>query len=270
MSKYHETKQLMRSLLLLLLSGLFPLQAANLSLERRISEELDRSNLSGEAVWLEANGMRFLALYSPSKNRASLGGAVILHDAGTHADWKEVIHPLRTDLSDQGWNTLSLQLPTSHSGASPSTTLSLLEKASPRIRAAIDYFSPQQQPTLVVVGHGLGGAMALYHLAKQPDQRIKAVAAISLSIDLENEADPVRQAITQLQLPLLDLYGSRDLPTVLRSAAKRRQLASENEKSNYRQEQVNGASHFFTGQQTNLTKRIHAWIKKSSGATAVE
>ncbi|MET0120262.1 MAG: alpha/beta fold hydrolase [Candidatus Thiodiazotropha sp. 6PLUC9] len=252
------------SLILLAIFAAFSIQAANLSLERRISEALDNPSLSGKAVWLVANEGRFLAIYEPSSAKLSLGGALILHDAGTHADWIEVIQPLRQHLSEQGWNTLSLQLPATESRPDPRTTQSLLEKASPRIQAAIDYLDPQQQPTLVLVGHGLGATMALHHAAKQPNQRIKAIAAIGLSIDTEDESTPAAQAIAQLQIPLLDLFGSRDLTAVRESAAKRRQIASMNGREDYRQEKVNGANHFFTGLQSSLSHRIHAWLKRST------
>jgi pimeloyl-ACP methyl ester carboxylesterase len=252
----------MSRLLLLALCFISPLQASNLSLEWRISKALDTPNLSGEAVWLEADGIRFLGIYSPSKAKLSLGGAVILHDAGSHADWQEVIQPLRLHLSTQGWNTLAIQLPAVETKPDPSVLLSLLEEASPRIQKAIEYFNPQQQPSLVLVGHGLGAAMALHHVAKQANQQVAAIAAISLSIDTENDAAPVSAALAQLQLPILDLFGSRDLVSVIDSAEKRRQIAFRNKHDRYRQEQIQGANHFFTGLQSSLSQRIHGWLKR--------
>ncbi|MEJ2622342.1 MAG: DUF3530 family protein [Candidatus Thiodiazotropha sp.] len=255
--------------LLWLLFGLtLPIQAANLSLERRISEALVNPSLVGKAVWLEADESRFLALYTPSDAKLSLGGALILHDLGTHADWAEVIQPLRKHLAKQGWNSLALQLPTTDTRPDAVTRLGLMALASPRIQSAIDYFDPQQQANLVVVGHGLGAAMALYHLAKQPNQRVNAIATIGLSIDPDNESDPVAQSIGQIETPIFDLYGSRDLPAVLATAAKRRQIASANGRVNYHQEQINGADHFFTGLQSSLKQRIHAWLKRTSAAEA--
>lgn len=252
----------MSRLLLLALCCISPLQASNLSLEWRISEALDNPNLSGEAVWLEAGGIRFLGIYSLSRAKSSLGGAVILHDAGNHADWQEVIQPLRRHLANQGWNSLAIQLPAVETQPGPSTILSLLEEASPRIQAAIDYFNPQLQPSVVLIGHGLGGAMALHHLAKQANQRVGAIAAISLSIDTESDSAPVSAALAQLRLPILDLFGSRDLGSVVDSAAKRRQIALLNGHDRYRQEQIPGANHFFTGLQSSLSQRIHGWLKR--------
>ncbi|MET0045093.1 MAG: hypothetical protein ABW100_16415, partial [Candidatus Thiodiazotropha sp. 6PLUC3] len=56
----------------------------------------------------------------------------------------------------------------------------------------------------------------------------------------------------------------RDLTAVRESAAKRRQIASMNGREDYRQEKVNGANHFFTGLQSSLSHRIHAWLKRST------
>ena len=264
MPKHQPTPPGIAGLLLFVLTLTLPIQAANLSLERRISAALDSPNLSGKAVWLENGNNRFLAIYRPSETKLSLGGALILHDQGTHADWAEVIQPLRKHLAKQGWNTLALQLPVTDTRLDAAARQSLIEMASARIQSAIDYFDPQQQPNLVLVGHGLGAAMALHHLAKQPNQRINAVAAIGLSIDPSNESDPISQAIAQIETPILDLYGSRDLPAVTESAAKRRQIASSNGREGYRQEVVNGADHFFTGMQSSLQQRLHAWLKRTS------
>ncbi|MEW8253115.1 MAG: alpha/beta fold hydrolase [Candidatus Thiodiazotropha taylori] len=267
MSKCHPVPPGIAALLLLMVTVAVPLQAANLTLERRISAALDSPNLSGKAVWLENGNSRFLAIYSPSETKLSLGGVLILHDQGTHADWAEVIQPLRKHLAKQGWNTLALQLPATDTNPDATARRNLMEQASPRIQSAIDYFDPQQQPNLVLVGHGLGAAMALHHLAKQPNQRVNAIAAIGLSIDPSDESDPVSQAIAQLQTPILDLFGSRDLPSVTESAAKRRQIASSNAREGYRQETLNGADHFFSGMQSSLNHRIHGWLKRT---TAVE
>ncbi|MCG7991708.1 MAG: alpha/beta hydrolase family protein [Candidatus Thiodiazotropha lotti] len=264
MPKRHPTAPGIAGLLLLAIGLALPLQAANLSLERRISTALDSPSLSGKAVWLENGNNRFLTIYSPSETKLSLGGALILHDQGTHADWAEVVQPLRKHLARQGWNTLALQLPATDTSPDATARLNLMEKASARIQRAIDYFDPQQQPNLVLVGHGLGAAMALHHLAKQPNQRVSAIAAIGLSIDPSEESDPVSQAIAQIEIPILDLYGSRDLPAVTGSAAKRRQIASANAREGYRQEVLNGADHFFSGMQSSLQQRIHTWLKRTS------
>jgi pimeloyl-ACP methyl ester carboxylesterase len=266
MPKNQPIRRSITGLLWFLFGLTLPIQAANLSLERRISEALDGPSLSGEAVWLEAGNSRFLALYTPSDAKLSLGGALILHDLGTHADWAEVIQPLRKHLTKHGWNSLALQLPTTDIKPDAASRLGLMELASPRIQSAIDYFDPQQHPNLVVVGHGLGAAMALHHLAKQPDKRVNAIAIIGLSIDPDKASDPVSQAIGQIETPILDLYGSRDLPAVLATAAKRRQIASANGREGYRQERINGADHFFTGMQSSLQQRIHAWLKRTSTA----
>ncbi|MET0050847.1 MAG: hypothetical protein ABW095_07160, partial [Candidatus Thiodiazotropha sp.] len=61
-------------LCLLLLAFTSSVQGANLSLEQRLSAELDSPDLSGEAVWLEAGGTRFLAIHSPSDRAPALGG----------------------------------------------------------------------------------------------------------------------------------------------------------------------------------------------------
>ena len=249
-------------LLLILICCALPLQSANLTLEQRISEGLDTPALAGKALWLEAEGVRFLAIHSPARSKKRLGGALLLHDAGAHADWMEVIHPLRRYLSAQGWDTLSLQLPATDTRPDALAASTLVNQAAPRIQAAVDHFATQEQRNLVLVGHGLGAAMALNYAFAQRNDAIKGVAAIGVSISVDDEQDPARQAIAQLEIPILDLFGSRDLADVTGSAAERHRVAVENGRDRYRQERVNGADHFFKGLQTNLTHRVHGWMRR--------
>ncbi|MEJ2611628.1 MAG: DUF3530 family protein [Candidatus Thiodiazotropha sp.] len=254
----------MPRLLLILIFCTSPLQASNLSLEQRISTALDTPALDGKAIWLEAGEVRFLTIYSPSREKISKGYALLLHDAGAHANWAEVIRPLRQHLSTQGWDTLSLQLPTS-SYSNSANSKTLLKLAIPRIQAVIGHFKKQRN--WVLVGHGLGAAMALNYAAKQPNNNIKAIAAISLSIPTHDNQDPVKKAIASLKLPILDLFGSRDLPSVMESAEERRRVALDNGQDRYRQEKVIGADHYFRGVQSSLTRRVQAWLWQGMNQT---
>jgi dienelactone hydrolase len=244
-----------------------PLQASNLSLEQRISASLDTPALKGKALWLETGTLRFLSIHTPTQETQVHGGAILLHEATTHADWSDVIRPLRQHLSNQGWDTLSLQLPVTQTTALPPQALdTLLQQAVPRIQAAIDYFTEKKQQDLVLVGHGLGGIMALYFATQQTQGNLRAIAAIGIAIPTDAEKDPVRHAIAQLEIPLLDLYGSRDLITVRHSAPERRRIARDHDRKDFYQVEIVGADHFFSGMPNSLTRRIHAWLKRAKEA----
>ena len=83
-----------------------------------------------EIVWLESSEDRTIGLYHPQSIPEALGGIIIFPSEGTHADWPDYAHPLRLHLSDHGWQTLSVQLPTPPSLLPPKRTLPVLQLLS--------------------------------------------------------------------------------------------------------------------------------------------
>lgn len=53
----------------------------------------------------------FLTLWLPAARPEPRGAILLVGDHGEHADWPELIAPARRQLSDAGWNTLSMSLP---------------------------------------------------------------------------------------------------------------------------------------------------------------
>lgn len=70
-----------------------------------------------EIVWLDVNypdypeAQKVLAISHPSLIPEKQGAILFLHDKEQHADWPEVISPLRKKLPKAGWFTLSVNLP---------------------------------------------------------------------------------------------------------------------------------------------------------------
>ncbi|MBT2969120.1 MAG: hypothetical protein B6D72_19765 [gamma proteobacterium symbiont of Ctena orbiculata] len=251
-------------LLLLIIASLESLHAANLSREQRISEGLTGGALIGDPVWLEAGSVRFLAIHMESFAAVRRGGAILLHDSGAHADWHEVINPLRHHLAERGWETLSLQLPLGDDPSDLSGSASLLSLSRPRIKAGIDFLNGRQIEETVLIGHGLGAAMAMDFIAGQ-GEGIGALVAIGITPGGEGEEEPLARVLGVSDVPILDLYGSLDLPAVVDSARERRTLAVRNGRDRYRQERVSGADHFFSGMQEELNNRIAAWLRQAAG-----
>ena len=63
--------------------------------------------------------------------------------------------------------------------------------------------------------------------------------------------------LPRLDLPILDLYGSEDLPEVIASTAKRRQAAGSGD---YTQSEIEGADHFFDGEEEQLLEAVNGWL----------
>ena len=76
-----------------------------------------------EVLKLEANQEEFLALYRPENTPKAHGALVILHIEDGHPDWPMVVNPVRTQMPDFGWATLSVAIPSPGPAEIPERTL---------------------------------------------------------------------------------------------------------------------------------------------------
>lgn len=92
-------------------------RAAYLDPELKTQQALADVLKPHEIVWLDVNypekneARKVLAIAHPPLIPDKQGAILLLHDKEQHADWPEVIHPLRMNLPKSGWYTLSLSLP---------------------------------------------------------------------------------------------------------------------------------------------------------------
>ena len=93
----------------------------------RLQELVKNNSPETEVIWLESSDDRTIGLFYPQSQPEALGGIILFPSEGTHADWPDYARPLRLQLSDQGWNTLSLQLPTPPTLLPPKRTLPVLQ-----------------------------------------------------------------------------------------------------------------------------------------------
>jgi alpha/beta superfamily hydrolase len=66
------------------------------------------------------------------------------------------------------------------------------------------------------------------------------------------------KSLESINIPVLDLYGSEDLPGVLETVDKRKKSAAHNKA--YKQQVVEGASHFFDGYNDQLLDAVNQWL----------
>ncbi len=237
--------------------------------EKRWAEQIVDSLLVGEAVWLPVDKRQFLAIHAESTAAKTQGAAIILHGIGAHPDWPEVINPLRSELPEYGWATLSLQMPILPNDARAADYVPLLDEVSPRIDAAIAYLNKQGIRNIVLIAHSLGTAMASYYLASNPDSPIRAYVGISMIEDTDDTALSNVAYLTRLKLPVLDIYGYRDLDSVTKNAKARRQAAAMAKNKRYRQVVIEDADHFYTGKEGKLIKRIRGWLRKNAAGMEI-
>ena len=70
--------------------------------------------------------------------------------------------------------------------------------------------------------------------------------------------------LEKLTLPVLDVYGSEDLITIINTADQRRLAARRNGNYNgYQQVMIWNADHYFSGHDQELFVRINRWLEET-------
>ena len=232
----------------LLIAPAAALAQADYAREQRWADEVTPAILVGDPVYLTLkSGRRFLAIYAPSPKAAA--GVIVVHGVGVHPDWG-LINPLRSQLSEQGYATLSVQMPVLAADARADQYPPLFPEAGERLAAAIAFLRDKGLLKIAIVSHSMGSRMTNYFLNHAGEARVDAWVAIGISGEFTEPAT--------FKAPVLDLYGENDLPAVLESAAKR--AAEVRGIRGSGQVQVAGAEHFFAGMESELVKQVKLFL----------
>ncbi len=252
----------------LLLAG--SIMASDQLREQRNAYEIRKNLAKGKAIDLKAGGQEFLAIYDESANKEIKGAVILLHGMGSNPAWAAVVQPLRTGLAEHGWDTLSLQMPLAPLGVASTAYVSLIPEAAPRISAAIEFLQQRKIKKIVIIGHSLGARMGLEALAAGVPKEVIAFVAIGAPTRADEPDTGTLGALKKIKLPLLDIYGSRDLPSVMTGAKARELAARQAENSGYQQVEVTGADHFFQGMEDGLLARVSSWIGRQAAEVTVK
>jgi len=230
--------------------------------EQRWSEQIVDQLIDGEDVWLEARKHRFLTIYTPAEQTPLQGTVVLIHGTGAHPDWPQVIQPLRSGLAENGWQSLSLQMPLPPGGADQDLQGQLIQEGADRISAALDWLAEQGAGKITLISHSRGGADLLFYAADRQDDRLESLVVIGVNGTFTNVPDSMGtlQSLSKIKLPVLDVYGSSDLQGVLDTADARKQVALAGS-SGYQQTRVDGADHFFESREAELLALVIDWLK---------
>jgi hypothetical protein len=234
-------------------------RASDLQREQRLADEIVEAILDGEPVTLTANKHDFLGIYTESVTEPALGAAIILHGRGMHPDWAQVAGPLRIALPEQGWSTLSLQMPVLAKDASFYDYEAVFPEAGPRIDAAIEYLRAQGIPRIALIAHSCGVHMSMAWLEQQGSGDIDAY--IGIGMGATDYQQPMRKPFpfNRIEVPLLNVYGSEDYPAVQRQVETLAALLADIHPDS-RQVRISGAGHYFDDYNEELAATISAWL----------
>jgi predicted esterase len=252
------------ALSLLLLLGAVPSLASDTAKEKRWADQIVDGLIDGEAVWLPAGNTKFLGIYTESAKKPAKGAVIVMHGVGVHPDWPDVVRPLRVQLTEHGWNTLSLQMPILRNEAEEPEYAPLFPEIPPRMQAGIDFLKSKGNQNIYIAAHSLGATMAAYYMAHSTNP-VKGMVVIGTS-GINFSANTLRyfDSLPKLnKLPILDLYGGDDFKAVLDTVAQRADIARKSGNTHYTQVKVPGANHFFQGKDKELLQEVSIWLDKN-------
>ena len=220
--------------------------------EQRWMNEVKAGLVVGEPVMIKSglSSHEFLGLYTEVPNPVAT--VVIVHGVGVHPD-HGIIGVLRTKLADLGYNTLAIQMPVLAADAQPEAYTHLFPDAADRITRAAAWLRAKGQNNLVLVSHSMGTRMANFYFGdREADTPFHAWVALGMSTTYAPVTGTYR-------FPMLDVYGSNDLPAVRATADERRRQLDPTKGS--RQVEVEKADHFYAGQEAALVMVVDQFLR---------
>ncbi|PCH83911.1 MAG: hypothetical protein COB89_05760 [Piscirickettsiaceae bacterium] len=244
-----------------LLSAIGFVGATDMAREKTIADAIKDSLIIGDVVMLKAGDSEFIGLLNKESDIETKGNTLILHGMGSNPNSPHIIHPLRDNLAQYGWATLAIQLPVLPQGAPINDYLALVKDSAPRIEAALTYLKENfENKPCTMVAHSLGAIMAVQFLASKKQLACDALVVIGLpTLPSESDETSTIELLSKLSIPILDIYGSQDLPSVTQLAAVRKKILGKNNPLN-RQHETEGADHLFSGLDDSLALSIHSWL----------
>jgi pimeloyl-ACP methyl ester carboxylesterase len=161
-------------------------------------------------------------------------------------------------MTEHGWHTLSIQMPILHNEAEYKDYIPLYPEVPPRLKAAEKFLLYKGIKTLFIVAHSQGATMSSYYLSRNKSA-VKGFVAIGMGATQKDSDLNSAEALKKIDIPVLDLYGSNDLPGVLETVGSRKQGGAHNK--GYSQQVVRGANHFFDNMNDELIGAVDKWTK---------
>jgi dienelactone hydrolase len=233
--------------------------ASDIAREKRLARQVVDSIIDGEAVFLKSGNHEFLSIYTEADEPR--GAVIIMHGRGFHPNWADVAYPLRVGLAEQGWNTLSLQMPVLDKEAKYYDYLEIMDEALPRIEAGIDYLKQQGNENIILIAHSCSVHMTMAWVDAGRMRDIDAFVGIGMgAVDYKQ---PMKRPfpLEKFTVPVLDVYGEEEYPAVIRGAPER--LAAIKKAGNPKSKQVvvPRANHYFTDEGDALLEVVGPWLQ---------
>ena len=239
-----------------------PVYASDIEREKRLAREIADNILDGEVVYLESNDHRFLNIYTETSADVSRGAVIVLHGRGFHPDWEDTVKPLRVGLVEDGWHTLSMQMPVLEKTAKYYDYVPVFAEAFPRIEAGIDYLKQQGSEKIIIIAHSCSAHMVMAWIDAGRFRDVDAFVGIGMGATDYKQPMAKPFPLDKIRVPVLDVYGSDEYPAVLYGAEERLELINAAGNPESRQVIVPEADHYFREQGDELFQVVRQWLLK--------
>ena len=233
--------------------------ASDYEREKRWADEVVPGLVVGDAVYVKAaTGKEFLALFAEAENPR--GAVVIVHGLGMHPD-HNIISVLRAKLTEMGYTTLSIQMPVAAAAARAEAYYpALFPDALNRIGLAGEYLQKKGYKKIALISHGLGSWMSNVYLDQTADAPYALWVCMGLTGGFRSRVMGMSLPMLSVKIPILDVYGEKDMPPVLGAAAGRERSIADVPGS--RQVKITGADHFYGGKGNELAQAVAEYLKE--------
>lgn len=252
-----HSRAIVAMLCFLLLS--LPLSAGDLAREKRIASELSDAIVEGDSLFLEVGGHRFWNIYTEAAVKSD-DAAILIHGRGLHPDWPAVVNPLRTELPDHGFSTLSMQMPVLPKGSVFKHYSVILDEAGPRIEAGISHLQQLGYKRIHLIAHSCGAQMTMRWLDNGGGKQLDSLILVSLGMKKYSGHFGHKPPLAQQRIPLLDVYGEQDF--LAKSAAERLGLITQAGHPLSHQVAISGGKHMMKKQSDLVVDAVASWLKK--------
>jgi dienelactone hydrolase len=220
---------------------------ADYAREKRWADEITPAILVGDPVYLGLkSGHQFLAIHTT--NAKARAGVIVVHGMGVHPDWN-LINAVRSQLAEQGYATLSVQMPVLAADAKADLYPTLFPEAAGRLQVAVNFLKEKGHRKVAIVSHSMGARMVNHFLVN--GGMVDAWVSVGISTGVYLQAETFK-------IPVLDIYGEKDFPVVLANAATRADAIKRNRGSG--QMSIAGADHYFNGTETELVRHVKRFL----------
>ncbi len=245
-------------LLMLFGSTTTELVATDIEREERLAQEFEANLFDGDVIYLSDGNQDFVSAYMEAED--SRGSVLLLHGRGFHPDWQDVVGPVRVSLAENGWTTLSIQMPVLEKGRKYYDYVKLFPESYKRIESAIQYLRENTKGPIVLLAHSCGAHMAMNWIDETGDALIDAYIGVGMGAT-DYKQDLIRPfPLDKMSVPILDILGTKEYPRVLALAEHRKKILNNDMHPQSQQIYVENADHYFKNKNTELYEEIATWL----------